>query len=277
LLNSKFKMLQRKSSLISSSSPDLHTSELWESIRTKELNTAWQLLHQGTNPNVRDQSTGMTPLIWACLEGNVALVMLLFTKGASVDAQDHLGQTALHKAVSQGHLQITTFLLKAKASTEIQDNQNRTAEQLAFETHHLECFRLLVGVKGGAEKRSSLLSSVSHANAKASKKEQEKKEKQRKVLEKKEKKLQEKGLEIQDKIADLNYERERLQAIPDDQISKKEKKAMLQLFNKLTKLQTENEKYTGKLRTIRLGVISETNQDSDNNDKGQHWIDLVQS
>jgi len=253
-----------------SSTPDLHSTELWEAIRTKDLTNSWRILLAGTNPNVRDSSTGFTPLHAVCLDGNVALAMLLFTKGADVNAKDSSGQTPLHKACVCGHLQIVTFLIKANANAEILDNMNRSAEELAFQHGHLPIFRLLVGIKGGGEKRVSVISAVSHDSAKAMKKEQEKRERERKKLEYKEKKLIEEESELQEKINGLTDEKERLEAITEVQRTKKEKQALVQITAKLQKLQLKCDENTDKIKVVRSSTF-----ENHPSDKGQAWIDFV--
>jgi len=249
--------------------PDLQTPMLWEAIRTKDLTTAWKVLLGGTNPNVREETHGFTPLHVVCLDGNVALAMLLFTKDADVNARDNSGQTPMHKACMCGHMQIVTFLLKAKANSEILDNSNRSPEELAIQHGHLPIFRLLVGIKTG-DNRSSLLTEVSTTTAKAMRKEQEKRERNRKKLKQKEQKLTELDEEIQEKMVNLTENKNQLMAIPEQQQSKKEKQNLVQISGKLAKLQLQIEKNAEKIRTIRG-----SNFEEHPTDKGQAWIDYV--
>jgi len=258
--------------LNNSSLPDLFTHELFEAVNSRSVHTIYTVLRKNPNVNARQESNGYTVLHVAALNGDVAAVMLLQSRNADVNARDNSGQTPLHKACLCGHLQIVTFLLKAGANTDIMDHSNRTAEEVAFQQNHLVIFRLLVGVKGGSDKRASLLSSVSETSAKAVRKEEEKRTQKQKKLEQKEKELLAKDDEIREQLENLFNLKEQLETIPETQRSKKDIQSLTQVTKNLKKLEVKGTQTTDKLRSIRADSFA-----FQGTDKGQHWIDLVQS
>lgn len=75
------------------------------------------LLENGANVNVRDDSwrqTGRTPLMYAVMQGDAALVQILLGKGARLDLKNKDGHTALSLAEKEG-LEYIAQLLKACA------------------------------------------------------------------------------------------------------------------------------------------------------------------
>ncbi len=73
------------------------------------------LLEQGADPNLRERSSGMTPLMVATVTGaRFSMVELLLDKGANKDAKDNLGKTAADYA--QMRAQATVALLNGEES-----------------------------------------------------------------------------------------------------------------------------------------------------------------
>jgi ankyrin repeat protein len=76
------------------------------------------LLENGADVNVQDESwmkTGSTPLMYAVMQGDAALVQALLTKGARLDLKNKDGNTALSLAKKDG-LEYITQLLEKPAS-----------------------------------------------------------------------------------------------------------------------------------------------------------------
>lgn len=87
---------------------------------------------------------GHTPLHVAALCGQAALIDLLVSKGAVVNATDYHGATPLHLACQKGYQSVTLLLLHYKASPEVQDNNGCTALHLACTYGHEDCVKALV-------------------------------------------------------------------------------------------------------------------------------------
>jgi len=68
-----------------------------------------RLLEQGADPNLREESSGMTPLMVATVTGaRFSLVQLLLDKGADKDAKDYLGKTAADYAQMRAQATVIT-------------------------------------------------------------------------------------------------------------------------------------------------------------------------
>jgi ankyrin repeat protein len=87
----------------------------------------------GTDVNRCDQRDhfGMTALTIAAMLGNVAIVELLISGGALLDAGDCKLKTALMHAASKGHGEVVTRLLAAGADRELISRGEKTAEMKA--------------------------------------------------------------------------------------------------------------------------------------------------
>ncbi len=101
--------------------------ELFEAIRFgSNMNRIVILLNQVFEIDIQDE-LGRTPLHWATLCDNIALVELLLTRGAKVDIQANDGRTALHNAIICGHKEIVNLLLKYGADPNIENDNKETA------------------------------------------------------------------------------------------------------------------------------------------------------
>ncbi|XP_064168093.1 ankyrin repeat domain-containing protein 27 [Anguilla rostrata] len=87
---------------------------------------------------------GYTPLHVAAICGQSALIDLLVSKGALVNATDYHAFTPLHLACQKGYQGVTLLLLHYKASTEVQDNNGNTPLHLACMYGHEDCVKALV-------------------------------------------------------------------------------------------------------------------------------------
>ncbi|XP_078368112.1 uncharacterized protein LOC144651914 [Oculina patagonica] len=74
---------------------------------------------------------GLTPLQQSCLEGNLALVMLLLDNGATIEGKDKNGWTPLHFAIVSGHCNITSLLIDSCADLTCVDCKGRLPVDLA--------------------------------------------------------------------------------------------------------------------------------------------------
>lgn len=74
---------------------------------------------------------GLTPLQQSCLEGNLALVMLLLDHGANIEGKDNNGWSPLHFAIVSGHCNITSLLIDSYANLTCVDCKGRLPVDLA--------------------------------------------------------------------------------------------------------------------------------------------------
>lgn len=88
--------------------------------------------HVSQHVNEKDPG-GYTPLHWAALQGNEALVRLLLKRRADLEAENPRGCTALHMAVEQGHEALVQLLLVRKKGANIRakDKSGQTALHFA--------------------------------------------------------------------------------------------------------------------------------------------------
>ena len=107
---------------------EVQTHRLWTILNSHR--SAWQLLSgeytldvNSTNP----ANDGETPMHFAAEHADVALAMVLYTKGADVNAIDQQGQSPLHKAARTGNYQLVSFLIKAGADASTQDVKGKRA------------------------------------------------------------------------------------------------------------------------------------------------------
>jgi len=87
---------------------------------------------------------GTTPLHWAAIRGRQEEVEVLLTNGASIEADDCLGQTPLIKAVVQNHRDIVDFLVRRGADVNTSDRFGRIALRIACELEYKELAAFLV-------------------------------------------------------------------------------------------------------------------------------------
>ena len=56
-------------------------------------------------------STGKTPLIWACIRGHASIASMLIDMGALLNKKDVLGHTATYYAINYKHEECLKILL----------------------------------------------------------------------------------------------------------------------------------------------------------------------
>ncbi len=89
------------------------------------------------------QSPLDSDLLKMAKEGADALVEILLSAGADVNARDETGQTPLMLAAAEGHTETVTALLDAGADVHAKDNDGKTASLLAGEKGHAEIQQIL--------------------------------------------------------------------------------------------------------------------------------------
>ncbi|KAM7013136.1 LOW QUALITY PROTEIN: uncharacterized protein kank4 [Tautogolabrus adspersus] len=117
-----------------------------------DLEVAQQLLKLG-DINACSRQAGQTALMLAVSHGRVAMVNLLLSCGADVNAQDREESTALMCASEHGHTHIVRLLLETgRCDTSLKDKNGQTALSVAEGASHKEIVDLL---KAHAETRAS--------------------------------------------------------------------------------------------------------------------------
>ncbi|KAJ0032630.1 hypothetical protein NQD34_002711 [Periophthalmus magnuspinnatus] len=108
-----------------------------------DLEVAEQLLKMG-DVNARSRQAGQTALMLAVSHGRVAMVKLLLSCGADVNAQDREGSTALMCACEHGHTHITRLLLETgQCDMSLTDKNGQTALTVAEGASHEDILQLL--------------------------------------------------------------------------------------------------------------------------------------
>lgn len=108
-----------------------------------DLEVAEQLLKKG-DVNARSRQAGQTALMLAVSHGRVAMVTLLLSCGADVNAQDREGSTALMCACEHGHSHITRLLLETQqCDMSLTDKNGQTAMAVAEAAAHQDIIDLL--------------------------------------------------------------------------------------------------------------------------------------
>uniref|UniRef100_A0A3B5LI79 Uncharacterized protein n=1 Tax=Xiphophorus couchianus TaxID=32473 RepID=A0A3B5LI79_9TELE len=108
-----------------------------------DLEVAEQLLKLG-DVNARSRQAGQTALMLAVSHGRVAMVKLLLSCGADVNAQDSEGSTALMCASEHGHTHIACLLLETgRCDIGLTDKNGQTALSVAEAAAHQDIIDLL--------------------------------------------------------------------------------------------------------------------------------------
>ncbi|XP_077389707.1 uncharacterized protein kank4 isoform X2 [Festucalex cinctus] len=108
-----------------------------------DLEVAQQLLRLG-DVNARSRQMGQTALMLAVSHGRLAMVKLLLSCGADVNAQDYEGSTALMCASEHGHTHIARLLLETgHCDTSLTDKNGQTAKDVAEGASHPDVVELI--------------------------------------------------------------------------------------------------------------------------------------
>lgn len=101
--------------------------ELADAIVSGNTATAERLLDAETMANQVDPTFGLTPLGWASLNGDTAMITLLLDQGADIGAADGTGSTPLHHAAYFGHTSAVRLLLDRGADPLARDKAGQRA------------------------------------------------------------------------------------------------------------------------------------------------------
>ncbi|XP_074524098.1 uncharacterized protein kank4 [Halichoeres trimaculatus] len=120
-----------------------------------DLEVAQQLLKLG-DINACSRQAGQTALMLAVSHGRVAMVKLLLSCGADVNAQDREGSTALMCASEHGHTHIVRLLLETGCcDSSLSDKNGQTALAVAEAASHTDIVDLLKAHAASSEPSST--------------------------------------------------------------------------------------------------------------------------
>ncbi len=109
---------------------DALTRRLFEAARTGNVEDTIRALAGGAYVGTRDTAFGAdeeTPLIAASGGGHDAVVALLLSRGAEVNARTTSGWTALMRACNGGHIRCAKLLLDSEADPSLRNQEGYTA------------------------------------------------------------------------------------------------------------------------------------------------------
>lgn len=126
----------------------LHAQEIIEAAKKGDLDRLKELIEKNPQSvNIKD-SSGCTPLHWACQGVNPEILKYLFGKGADVNARDNNGLSPLDKAANRGKKEIIDLLLDKGADYDT--TGDRALHMLRLSAWHgLERLFKVATVKGG--------------------------------------------------------------------------------------------------------------------------------
>eukprot|EP01102_Stenamoeba_stenopodia_P006726 TRINITY_DN186_c0_g1_i1.p1 TRINITY_DN186_c0_g1~~TRINITY_DN186_c0_g1_i1.p1 ORF type:complete len:588 (+),score=143.93 TRINITY_DN186_c0_g1_i1:252-2015(+) len=98
-----------------------------------------QLLKEGANVHVKDNTTTITPLHIAAFHGHAECVKLLLENGADVHSTYNYGETPLHLACREGNADVAKVLLSYGATTRVTDKWGNTPLHICIRNNKPAC------------------------------------------------------------------------------------------------------------------------------------------
>lgn len=126
--------------------PEMHDSYLHHAAFYDKKGTITKMLiDKGADPNIQNIN-GVTPLIYAVINGLIAVVkVLLDSKIIKLDMSDKLGHSALFYAVQYMRHDIMALLLKKKASMDVKEAKtNNSLVHLAVINNDMKALDILL-------------------------------------------------------------------------------------------------------------------------------------
>jgi general secretion pathway protein A len=100
--------------------------ELFQAVFDDDANMVDRLLDAGVSPNATSRG-GWTPLMWATIDGRLAVARKLLNHGASVNVKNNRGMTPLMYAAWNGHGALLRLFLEHGARIQDRDRNGATA------------------------------------------------------------------------------------------------------------------------------------------------------
>ena len=126
-------------------------SKIFDAAERGELPLLRECLAAGIDVNIADPRkspsgvpTKLTPLMWACRNGQTSAVAALLDSGASISVRDVFGREALRHAAACGNPDATRLVLQAGGDVNAKDMHGWSAIARAAHRGHTACVRLLL-------------------------------------------------------------------------------------------------------------------------------------
>eukprot|EP01046_Picozoa_sp_COSAG06_P066388 COSAG06_NODE_16725_length_984_cov_2.352542_1_plen_174_part_10 len=123
--------------------------ELWTACNNGDDDAVRRLLAEGVDPNTADQ--GWPVLCLTAFGGHTAVVKLLLSANASVDAPMQDGATPLYIAAQKGHTAALELLLAAEASVDAPGKNGATPLFMAAQNGHTAAIELLLAARASVD------------------------------------------------------------------------------------------------------------------------------
>lgn len=117
------------------------------------------LLEKGASPDLKSleaDTPGQTPLMIASFMGQLPIIRILLEKGAYLNYQDDLGDTALHKAILNGYDDAARILIRAGADLLVENNKEQTPVEVATALNRSDIRDTLNGIMGLTQRLPSI-------------------------------------------------------------------------------------------------------------------------
>ncbi len=117
------------------------------------------LLEKGASPDLKSlhpDSLGQTPLMLSSFWGQLPIMRSLLEKGADLNQQDEIGDTALHKAIKNGFDDAAKILIRAGADLLIENADEQTPVEVATTLNRSEIRDTLNGIMGLTQRLPSI-------------------------------------------------------------------------------------------------------------------------
>ena len=119
-------LLRHESVKVEAATPK-QRGEMADAVVAGDTATVARLLGAEAMANRADPAFGLSPLGWASLTGNTAIITLLLDRGADIGAADSAGSTPLHQAAYFGKTPAVRLLLDRGADPSARDKAGQTA------------------------------------------------------------------------------------------------------------------------------------------------------
>lgn len=123
------------------------TGGLHEAIAAGDRERAIKLVESGADIHAKDTGSGATPLHYAVMRGDQAMVEVLLARGADVNSKTRTGMSTLHTAVFYQRLEVAEYLIGRGADVNAKSASGVTPAGLAWMARN-DPMRAMLQAKG---------------------------------------------------------------------------------------------------------------------------------